>query len=152
MTSQRGDIVVFRYPLDIAQTFVKRVIGVPGDRIHLENGAVVRDGVRLSEPYTQHIATLANEFRDNFPGRGQEITVPANKYFVMGDNRDNSSDSRYWGYVPRENITGKPIVVFWSYDAPTEDLLNLSAHHMTDLALHFFTKTRWERTLHLVRN
>ena len=148
----RGDIVVFRYPVDIKQTFVKRVIGIPGDRIHLENGVVVRNGERLKEPYVQHIATMPDAYRDNFPNEaGREVLVPAGKYFVMGDNRDNSSDSRYWGFVPRENITGKPLIVFWSYDAPEEDLTDYNMHHMIDLAEHFFTKTRWSRTLRLVR-
>src|ERR1700712_917878 len=111
---KRGDIVVFRYPRDIRQNFVKRVIGVPGDRLHLENGVVVRNGVRLVEPYVQHIATEPDAYRDNFPNvPGQEVVVPEGKYFVMGDNRDNSSDSRYWGFVPRANITGKPVLVFW---------------------------------------
>jgi signal peptidase I len=148
----RGDIVVFRYPVDIRQTFVKRVIGIPGDRIHLENGVVVRNGQRLNEPYARHIATTPDAYRDNFPNEaGREVLVPAGKYFVMGDNRDNSSDSRYWGFVPRENITGKPVIVFWSYDAPEEDLTEYNAHHMIDLAEHFFTKTRWNRTFRLVR-
>jgi signal peptidase I len=152
---KRGDIIVFRYPPDIRQTFVKRVIGAPGDRIHLENGVVVRNGVRLVEPYVQHVFLDHGEtdaFRDNYPNvPGQEILVPEGKYFVMGDNRDNSSDSRYWGFVPRENITGKPIVVFWSYDAPEEDLVEYNMHHMVDVAEHFFTKTRWNRMFKLIR-
>jgi len=166
---QRGDIVVFRYPLDIRKDFVKRVIGIPGDRIRLREGAVIRNGVRIDEPYVRHIeGALPDLYRDNFPSgnaplperavdmlrddvQGGELVVPPGNYFVMGDNRDDSADSRYWGLVPRENITGKPIVVIWSYDAPTEDLLDFSAHHMVDLAEHFFTKTRWERTFRLVR-
>ncbi|MES1261566.1 MAG: signal peptidase I, partial [Acidobacteriota bacterium] len=129
---KRGDIIVFRYPPDIRQTFIKRVIGIPGDRLHLENGVVVRNGVRLNEPYVQHIATSPENYRDNFPAapdlmvkgpalamlrnnvRGGELVVPPGQYFAMGDNRDNSSDSRYWGFVPRENITGKPLLVYWS--------------------------------------
>ena len=81
------------------------------------------------------------------------IVVPPGQYFAMGDNRDNSSDSRYWGLVPRENIIGKPLVIYWSYDAPTEHLLQATPgmDHMVDLALHFFTKTRWERSFRLVR-
>jgi signal peptidase I len=149
---KRGDIVVFRYPPDVRQTFVKRVIGIPGDRIHLENGTVVRNGIRLAEPYVQHIATAPDAYRDNFPNlSGREVVVPEDQYFMMGDNRDNSSDSRYWGFVPRENITGKPLLVFWSYDAPEEDLKEYNVHHMVDLAEHFFTKTRWNRTMRLVR-
>jgi len=80
-----------------------------------------------------------------------DLVVPEGNYFGMGDNRDDSSDSRYWGLIPRENITGKPVIVFWSYDAPTEDLLDFNAHHFIDLAEHFFTRTRWRRTFMLVR-
>jgi signal peptidase I len=149
---KHGDIVVFRYPPDIKQSFVKRVIGLPGDRLHLESGVVVRNGVRLVEPYVQHIAAAPDAYRDNFPNlHGREVVVPPGQYFVMGDNRDNSSDSRYWGFVPRENITGKPLLVYWSYEAPEEDLADYNVHHLVDVAEHFFTKTRWNRTMRLVR-
>lgn len=147
---QRGDIIVFRYPKDIRQNYVKRVIGIPGDRIHMEAGAVIRNGVKLTEPYVQHLNVPPDNYRDNFPGNG-EILVPEGQYFALGDNRDNSEDSRYWGYVPRENIIGKPVLVYWSYDAPTEDLMDFNLRHATDLALHFFTKTRWDRTLKPIR-
>ena len=83
-----------------------------------------------------------------------EVVVPAGHYFAMGDNRDNSDDSRYWGFVPRENIIGKPLIVYWSYDAPTEHLADrniINFDHLKDLALNFFTKTRWRRTMMLVR-
>jgi signal peptidase I len=80
-----------------------------------------------------------------------EIVVPADSFFAMGDNRDNSLDSRYWGFVPRDNIIGKPFVIFWSYETTTENLVDFRADHFIDLAEHFFTKTRWERTLKLVR-
>jgi signal peptidase I len=69
----------------------------------------------------------------------------------LGDNRENSLDSRYWGFVPRENLIGKPLVIYWSYDAPTEDLMNWNARHLADVALHFFSKTRWERTFVIPR-
>jgi len=165
---RRGDIVVFRYPVDIRQNYVKRVIGAPGDRIHIANGTVYRDGEKLREPWAQYIDAVDNHYRDNFPSQPDssilprgvamlrdyvhagELVVPEDNYFVMGDNRNNSEDSRYWGLVPRENIIGKPVLVFWSYDAPTDDLLEYSAHHFVDLAQHFFTKTRWDRTLRLV--
>ena len=87
---------------------------------------------------------------DNHIERG-EVVIPAGKLFVLGDNRDNSLDSRYWGFVPRENIIGKPLVIFWSYDAPTEDWVDYNTHHFLDLAKNFFVKTRWDRTLMLVR-
>jgi signal peptidase I len=85
-----------------------------------------------------------------------EVVVPANMYFAMGDNRDNSSDSRYWGFVPRENIIGKPILIYWSYRASEEDLTGQSPGsmltHILDIGQHFFTRTRWTRTLRLVRS
>lgn len=160
---QRGDIVAFHYPEDTAQVFVKRVIGLAGDRIHLEDKQVFRNGRRLIEPYTQHIAPEIDPYRDDFPRqpevfttpRGQEmfehhiaggeVVVPPDTLFVMGDNRDNSSDSRYWGFVPREYVVGKPLFIYWSYDAPTEELTAWSLAHAVDLAEHFFTKTRWNR-------
>jgi len=162
---KHGDIVCFFYPEDIRQTFVKRVIGLPGDRIHLENQQVIRNGSRLTEPYTQHIAAYRDTYRDNFPSsaeasvsprgrdmlehhiRDGEVIVPPDTLFVMGDNRENSLDSRYWGFVPRSYVVGKPLFIYWSYDAPTGDLQEWTLPHMIDLAQHFFTKTRWERTL-----
>jgi signal peptidase I len=162
---QRGDIVTFHFPEDTRQTFVKRVIGLPGDRIRLMNKQVIRNGRRLIEPYTQHIDPGVDTYRDDFPatadfrttplGRdmfehhivnGGAIVVPPNSLFVLGDNRDNSEDSRYWGFVPREYVTGKPLFVYWSYDAPTGDLETWSLSHLFDVTEHFFTKTRWDRT------
>jgi len=161
---ERGDIVAFLYPEDIRQTYVKRVIGLPGDRIRLVNKQVIRNGRRLIEPYTQHIDGPGDAYRDNFPAgpdlfttpRGREmlrehvvngeVVVPPDAFFAMGDNRDNSADSRYWGFVPRPYVVGKPLLVYWSFDAPTADLEGWSLDHVVDVALHFFSKTRWERT------
>jgi len=167
---QRGDIIVFRYPVDIKQTFVKRVIGVPGDHIRMDNKAVFLNGRRLIEPYKYNKTDYIDSYRDNFPSvpnvslypQGQEmllnnvqhgeVVVPPGHYFAMGDNRDSSLDSRYWGFVPRENIIGKPLIIYWSYDATTEALSNpaIGIDHLIDLAEHFFTKTRWSRTLRLI--
>jgi signal peptidase I len=166
---KRGDIIVFRYPMDISQNYVKRVMGVPGDRIKVVDKVVYLNGKPLKEPYAQHIFPNLEPYRDNFPSepRGPvydrarqmlaenvqngELVVPPESYFAMGDNRDNSLDSRYWGFVPRENIIGKPLLIFWSYDAPTADLVGYSADHFLDLAKNFFFKTRWDRELKLVR-
>ena len=175
---RRGDIIVFRYPVDIRQNYVKRVIGIPGDRIRIVDKVIHLNGKALKEPYTQHIVPGLEPYRDNFPAdpptelyrrltdggsmlerarqmlahsENGDLVVPPEFYFAMGDNRDNSLDSRYWGFVPRENIIGKPLLIFWSYDAPTEDLVGYSASHFWDLATNFFTKTRWERELKLVR-
>ena len=166
---KRGDVIVFRYPMDIRQNFVKRVIGVPGDHLRIVDKVVYVNGKALVEPYTQHVDSRMEPYRDNFPAppngpvadRAQEmlsaqvsngeLVVPPDSYFAMGDNRENSLDSRYWGFVPRENIIGKPLVIFWSYDAPTEQWAGDSGSHYLDLAKNFFTKTRWNRTLKLVR-
>jgi signal peptidase I len=167
---QRGDIAAFLYPEDVRTTYVKRIIGLPGDRIHLENGAVIRNGRRLTEPYTQHIASFPDSYRDNFPrapasyltprGRDMiehhvcdgEVIVPPGMLFALGDNRDNSADSRYWGFVPRSYVVGKPVLVYWSYDAPTADLETWNLHHVVDVAQHFFTRTRWNRMLMVPRS
>jgi signal peptidase I len=167
---KRGDIIVFRYPVDIKQTFVKRCMGVPGDRIRLVNKQVYLNGVKLDEPYKVHKTDYVDSYRDNFPGEPNvnvesgaiemlthnvvngEIVVPPNYYFAMGDNRDSSLDSRYWGFVPRENIIGKPLIVYWSYDAPTDQLQDsgISLRHVVDLVKNFFPKTRWKRTFMLI--
>ncbi len=167
---KRGDIIVFRWPSDLKFTFVKRVMGVPGDRIRVENKQVFLNGKPLTEPYKYHKTEYFDSYRDTFPsepntrldegGRtmlekhlaGKEIVVPDNAYFAMGDNRDQSLDSRYWGFVPRENIIGKPLIIYWSYDAPTERLQSSTPgwDHIQDLATNFFTKTRWKRTFNLI--
>jgi signal peptidase I len=172
---KRGDIIVFKHPTLLVEDYVKRVIGVSGDHIKLVNKVVYLNGKALDEPYAIHLPT-SEPYRDNFPvGEPEaysipypnmyeramkmlhenvvngELVVPEGMYYAMGDNRDNSLDSRYWGLVPRDNITGKPFVVFWSYDAPTEDLKDYNIHHFVDLAQHFFTRTRWDRTLRLIR-
>jgi len=166
---KRGDIIVFRYPMDISQNYVKRCMGLPGDRLKVVDKEVWLNGHKLVEPYVQHVFPRIEPYRDNFPAEpygpvydrarkmladnvvNGEVVVPEGSYFAMGDNRDNSLDSRYWGFVPRENIIGKPLVIFWSYDAPTEDWVDYNSNHFIDLAKNFFRKTRWDRTLKLVR-
>lgn len=168
---KRGDIIVFKYPLDIRQNYVKRVIGVPGDHIRIQDKVVYLNGKALHEPYKKLKPYQQSAYLNNFPAapdilietRGlemlrdhvvaRELIVPSGQYFAMGDNRDDSADSRFWGFVPRENILGKPTLVWWSYDAPTEHLAdgNINIDHLKDLALNFFTKTRWSRTFLLIR-
>lgn len=167
---KRGDIIVFRYPVDIKQTFVKRVIGIPGDRIKLVNKEVYRNGAKLDEPYAVHNSNYIESYRDNFPSDpgfqvyppalemlqehqvNGEVVVPPGSYFAMGDNRDSSLDSRYWGFVPRDYIIGKPLIIYWSYDAPTSAYADPSVGvgHLLDVAEHFFTKTRWNREFELI--
>jgi signal peptidase I len=167
---KRGDIIVFRYPEDIRMTFVKRAIGVAGDRIRLVNKEVYRNGVKLDEPYKVHKSDYVDPYRDNFPSvpdhmsyPGQEemlrnhvvngeVVVPPDFVFAMGDNRDNSSDSRFWGFVPRRNVIGKPLIIYWSYDGTTDQLQDsgISPSHLVDLVKNFFPKTRWTRTFKLI--
>ena len=169
---ERGDIIVFRYPMDLEQTFVKRVVGVPGDRIRIVDKELWINGKKADEPYVVYKSDFIDSYRDNFPTmptsmqiyepalrmlkehvKDGELVVPEGNYFAMGDNRDQSLDSRYWGFVPRAHIVGKPLIIYWSYDAPTAHLQDpgVSLEHLRDLALNFFTKTRWSRTLKLIR-
>jgi signal peptidase I len=168
---KRGDIIVFRYPVDIRQTFVKRVIGIPGDRLRIERKQVFLNGQPMDEPYKFHKTEYFDSYRDNFPSDPNvrlyepaqemlekhvvngEVVIPADSYFAMGDNRDSSLDSRYWGFVPRDNIIGKPLIIYWSYDAPTDRLASpdIGLDHLKDLAMNFFSKTRWNRTFQLIR-
>jgi signal peptidase I len=167
---KRGDIIVFRYPVDIQQTFVKRCIGVPGDRIKLIDKKLVLNGHEVKEPYVYNKTEYIDSYRDNFPSEPNvrvvesasdmlnnhvvngEVVVPPGYYFAMGDNRDSSLDSRYWGFVPAGNIIGKPLIIYWSYDAPTEALSKpmISIDHLLDLVQHFPSKTRWRRTFNLI--
>ncbi len=136
---QRGDVVIFRFPLEPEEYVVKRVIGLPGDRIHLSDGVVVRNGIALQEPYIADEPAYRDSFRDNFPSgaysdpgvdfrwwralrgsaRNGEVTVPPGQYFVMGDNRNHSRDSRYWGFVPRGAILGRPVLIYFSLREPS---------------------------------
>ena len=151
---------------------VKRIIGVPGDRIHLRNGVVYRNGVALDEPYVLHDRDTLDPYRNNFPAvppstdgpnsgrtgrwicrryiQGDDIVVPPNHYFAMGDHRGVSLDSRYWGFIPRENIIGRPMFIYWSFETP-EDQCTKTAWSdrilfLGKVVLHFFDETRWKRT------
>jgi signal peptidase I len=140
---RRGDIAVFYFPLNPAEHVVKRVIGVPGDRIHLQNGVVYRNGQPLTEPYVVNEPAFPDPFRDDFPAAAYtspdidshwwikmhrdeasgDLIVPAGQYFVLGDNRNHSRDSRYWGFVPRADIVGRPFIIYFSIREPsTTDL------------------------------
>jgi signal peptidase I len=167
---RRGDVVVFRYPVDPTQYFVKRVIGLPGDRIRLENKMVFVNGSLLRENYVIHSMPNLEMYRDDFPlhagmppdvdrrwrreldrhvDRG-ELVVPQGEYFVMGDNRDQSLDSRYWGFVPRGNIMGRPLLIYLSINdgsrtnsisAGTDGKLMYSGQVLA----HFLHLARWDR-------
>jgi signal peptidase I len=149
---RRGDVVVFKYPDEPERDFIKRVIGLPGETLELRNKKVYIDGQPLEENYVHFLDPVA---------AGQEVTsfeqrerygpvrVPEGHYFVMGDNRDNSQDSRYWGFLPDSYIKGKALMIYWSYESGSEDYvengLGASITRLVSVVAHFFTRTRWER-------
>jgi len=170
---RRGDIIVFKFPFDDHPHYVKRVIGLPGDRLRIVNGRVYVNGELLLEPYVVRDPIAEDPYGDNFPPsdrkvlqyiarhewadqlfdyvHNDELVVPANHYFAMGDNRDHSADSRYWGFVDRDSIMGKPMLIYWSVRATSEDYRDrgvpsaLSGIGQT--MLHLRARTRWNRML-----
>jgi signal peptidase I len=176
---QRGDIIVFKYPYADHQHFVKRVIGLPGDRLKMIDQDVYVNGKLLNEPYVVHDATAPfDTFNYSFPPmrdqmispqvvlesgwreelrkyvQGDELIVPPGKLFAMGDNRDRSSDSRYWGFVDRSAIMGRPFLIYWSVDATSNDYVANTfwqrLEGVFDTLAHLPARTRWSRMLHTV--
>jgi len=174
---RRGDTVVFVSPQTPGLYIVKRIIAVPGGRIHLRQGVVYRNGERLEEPYILHDADhLSDAYRNDFPAvppagdsnisnswrgelasrlQGQDIVVPPDAYFGLGDHRGVSLDSPYWGFIPRQNVIGRPIFVYWSFETPEDEYTRNSpgdrVAFMVHVALHFFDETRWRRTFRVIR-
>jgi signal peptidase I len=183
---RRGDIIVFLKPGEPDLFLVKRCIGIPGDRIHLEHGVVYLNGVAQNEPHAQMPRNDGDPedayapYRDDFPSDLEgieeqaaannaalwaqelpshivngELVVPPGFVFAMGDNRTKSLDGRYWGFVPRENIVGRPMFVYWSFQTPADqgDKTSLGDRvaFMGHILLHFFDQTRWSRTFHIIR-
>lgn len=170
---ERGDIVVFHHP-EPHPYLVKRVVGVPGDRIRIEDGQVSVNGVTLKEPYAAFEPAVPNQFRDNFPAkiytdpdvdpdwwkqmqtltRNGELVVPANDYFVLGDNRNHSYDSRSWGFVPRQAIIARPLVIYFSLSRPsTTDVQQASDDrlgHDRELSTRLAAFARWKRIFRVV--
>jgi len=175
---KRNDIIVFLHPATPGMYVVKRIVGTPGDRLHLENGKLFVNGVAQNEPYLNPNHDY-EPYRDNFPRvttvgqrdiensypwwpimlqgniQGGDLVIPPNNYFGMGDNRSNSLDSRFWGFIPAENIVGRPLFIYWSFDTPRDQYEHASlferAKFVGYILLHFFGETRWNRALHFVR-
>lgn len=172
---KHDDIFVFVSPAEPGLYVVKRVIGVPGDRIKLQDGVVYRNGEKLDPPFVVRNGTY-NAYRDNFPTvpptdydgvnpvwreelaahvQNGELVVPPRSIFAMGDNRDVSLDSRYWGFVPYENVIGRPMFLYWSFQQPRDEYTRTSIaerlQFLGTIVLHFFDQTRWSRMFHVVR-
>ena len=152
---ERGDILVFKYPEEPERDFIKRVIGLPGETLEVRDKRVHIDGEPLDEPYLQQMGSrgvggLVLDRRDNLG----PISIPVGHYFMMGDNRDNSEDSRFWGALPHGHVKGRAMVIYWSY-AGSQELVPQpglvgAVRRIGSIALNFFTDTRWSRTLRQV--
>jgi signal peptidase I len=157
---KRGQVIVFKYPEEPDRDFIKRVIGLPGEKVELREKRVYIGDKPLDEPYVHFLQPPGqnSEFHEvtSFDVRERygPVTVPPNHYFVMGDNRDNSQDSRYWGFLPRELVKGKALVIYWSYEAEREDYVQDGAgaavKGLVSVFAHFFTRTRWDRMFHQI--
>ncbi len=171
-----GDIIVFKFPFDEHPHYVKRVIGLPGDRVRIISQRVYVNGERLAEPYVVHDPYSEDPFGDDFPPTNRyfpraglrpewadeilhhveysELVVPPDHYFVMGDNRDRSWDSRYWGFVRRDAIMGRPMIIYWSVDATPEEYTNRGLYGtlrgIAQTLRHLPSRTRWKRMMHEV--
>jgi signal peptidase I len=156
----RGDVVVFKYPEEPERDFVKRVIGLPGETLEVRRKRVYINGQRIDEPYVFYLQPPSDEASPHESGafdlREQygPVVIPPDSYFMMGDNRDNSQDSRYWGFLPRSYVKGKALMVYWSFESEREDYretgLVATLGRLASVVVHFFTRTRWERLLHQI--
>ena len=152
---RRGDVLVFKYPVEPDRDFIKRVIGLPGETLELKEKKIYINGKPIDEPYVHFLEeprrnaelseVTSSDVRENYG----PVKVPPNQYFMMGDNRDNSADSRYWGFMPRDYVKGKALLIYWAYESEREDYEDESASAtvkgLASVFMHFFTKTRWDR-------
>jgi len=161
-TVQRQDVIVCKAPREPEILLVKRVVGIPGDTLEIRDKTVYINAQPLDEPYKQHSdpnvypagnsnPIFGNMKRDNY----QTITIPPDSYFVMGDNRDDSLDSRFWGFLPKDHIVGRPLIIFWSFQDPPNAHLRSSPSELIELyaqrLIFFLTRTRWSRMGRFVR-
>jgi signal peptidase I len=158
---RRNDVVVFKYPEEPERDFIKRIIGLPGETLEIRQKRVYIDGRPVEEPHAHFIDPVGSPSLHevtSFDVREQygPVKVPSGHYFVMGDNRDNSQDSRYWGFLPRDYIKGRALMVYWSYESGRDDYQDADGlvermKGFASVAVHFFTRTRWDRLFHQIR-
>ena len=144
---ERGDVVVFKFPEEPDRDFIKRVIGLPGESLELKNQTILINGMPLVEPYADYLLAPASDGGDgshDLRRRYGPVTVPAGHYFMMGDNRDDSQDSRYWGFLPQSYVKGRALFIYWSFDTPEDGSGSGS------LLTGFFSRSRWGRLLHQI--
>jgi signal peptidase I len=145
---KRGEIIVFRYPRNPEAHYIKRLIGEPGDTLEIVSRTLYINGKPIKENYAQYVDPGSINYHFG------PCHVPPYQYFVMGDNRDSSQDSRHWGFVPRKNLLGKPLVIYWSFETGRDEYLPVSSsigfRRSADVVFHFFTKTRWNRTFRVI--
>jgi len=149
---RRGDIVVFKFPEDPERDFIKRVIGLPGDTVELRQRELFINGQKVEEPYAHYLFPVSEgQESAHFDVRERygPVTVPDRHYFMMGDNRDNSQDSRYWGFLPAHYVKGRALMIYWSFEQPTgEPSSGIAA--IFNSVVSIFTGTRWGRLLHQI--
>ena len=160
VTIHRGDVLVFKYPVEPDRDFIKRVIGLPGETLEVKDKKVLINGTALDEPYVHFLdaSNTPSQFREvtsvEIRDRYGPVVVPPDQYFMMGDNRDNSMDSRYWGFLRRDYIKGKALMIYWSYEAEQQDYREdgpgAAIKNLASVFIHFFTRTRWDRMLHQI--
>ncbi len=155
---QRGHVVVFKFPEDPSRDFIKRVIGLPGEEVEIRDKKVFIDGKPLDEPYVHFLEAPLRPDDPEYGLRGESIrdtwgpqVVPPGQLFVMGDNRDNSRDSRFWGFLPRDQVKGRALLVYWSYEASREEYHRTGWREWLRDTFSAFGRTRWKRFFHLIR-
>ncbi len=145
---RRGDIVVFKFPEDPERDFIKRVIGLPGDTLEVRTRQVLINGSPIEQAYAHYLFPVSDDEAGGFDTRARygPVSVPAGHYFMMGDNRDNSQDSRYWGFLPAHYVKGRALMIYWSFEAPD----GTEAGGPLGVITGLFTGTRWTRLLHQI--
>jgi signal peptidase I len=154
---ERGHVVVFKFPEDPTRDFIKRVIGLPGETVEIRDKTVYIDGRPLEEPYARFLEPPGRSGEAEYGLRGEGIRdnwgprlVPEGHLFVLGDNRDNSRDSRFWGFLPRDQVKGRALLVYWSYEATREEYQRTGLTQWLRDTLSAFARTRWRRFFHVI--
>ena len=145
---RRGDVVVFKFPEEPERDFIKRVVGLPGDTIEIRSRRVLINGSKIEEPYAHYLFPVGDDEAETYDVRARygPVSVPQGHYFMMGDNRDNSQDSRYWGFLPAHYVKGRALMIYWSFEQPSGE----QGGGLVDSLTSIFTGTRWQRLLHQI--